>query len=73
MMELLPEIETYLARTGLAASRFGRLAVGDPRFVADLKGGRKLRPKTHERVVRYLTVSLSAGCLDEAANQTPPT
>jgi len=53
-MELLNEIETYLSRTGLAASKFGRLAVGDPRFVEDLRSGRRPRRKTLERVSCYL-------------------
>jgi hypothetical protein len=59
MMELLSEIESYLARTGLAASRFGRLAVGDPRFVDDLRGGRQPRRKTVERVATFLSASAS--------------
>lgn len=53
-MELLDQIETYLARHGMPASRFGRLAVGDPRFVEDLRGGRSPRRKTLERVEAYL-------------------
>jgi hypothetical protein len=53
-MELLSEIETYLSRTGLAASKFGRLAVGDPRFVDDLRSGRRPRRRTLERVSSFL-------------------
>jgi len=37
-MELLEQIEEYLARTRTSPSTFGRLAVGDPRLVADLRG-----------------------------------
>ena len=54
-MELLEQIESYLARTKLPPSTFGRLALGDPRFVDDLRAGRKLRRKTQERVRCYLT------------------
>jgi len=53
-MELLEKIEAYLARTGTRASTFGRLAIGDPRFVDDLRCGRRPRQKTRERVNAYL-------------------
>ena len=53
-MDLLNEIETHLRRTGLSASKFGRLAVGDPRFVDDLRGGRHPRRRTLERVSIFL-------------------
>lgn len=53
-MDLLNQIETYLAQHRMPPSRFGRLAVGDPRFVDDLRGGRLPRAKTRERVSAYL-------------------
>ena len=53
-MELLDQIETYLAQQGMPPSKFGRLALGDPRFVEDLRGGRLPRPGTCERVRAYL-------------------
>ena len=53
-MELLDQIEGYLARSGTKASMFGRQAVGDPRFVQDLREGRRPRHKTQERVKRFL-------------------
>lgn len=56
-MELLDQIEGYLARSGTKASMFGRQAVGDPRFVQDLREGRRPRRKTQERVRQYI-----AGC-----------
>ena len=62
-MELLEQVESYLARTRVPPSRFGRMAVGDPRFVDDLRAGRKLRRKTQERVRRYLTRAQSGGTL----------
>ena len=54
LMELLDQIETYLAQHRMPPSKFGRLAVGDPRFVEDLRGGRLPRAKTCDRVKRYL-------------------
>lgn len=53
-MELLDQIEGYLARTGTKASMFGRQAVGDPRFVQDLREGRRPRRKMQERVRQFL-------------------
>ena len=53
-MNLLHQIETYIARTGIAPSKFGRMAVGDPRFVEDLRTGRRPRSKTQARVAKYL-------------------
>jgi len=53
-MELLDAIEGYLARGGMKASMFGRQAVGDPRFVQDLREGRRPRRKTQERVRQFL-------------------
>ena len=37
---LLSSIESYLRRTRMPPSRFGRLAVRDPRLVFDLENGR---------------------------------
>jgi len=47
-------IELYLRRTRTAPTRFGRDAVGDPRFVSDLRNGRELRAKTETRVAAWL-------------------
>lgn len=53
-MELLEQIEAYLVRSSVSPSTFGRLAVGDPRFVDDLRLGRRPRRKTELRVREYL-------------------
>lgn len=52
--ELLNRIENHLVATGVAATRFGRAVVGDPRFVEDLRSGRKPRDRTIARVTHYL-------------------
>lgn len=54
-MELLEQIETYLDRTRIPPSKFGRMAVGDPRFVEDLRCGRRPRNHTQQRVRAYLS------------------
>lgn len=53
-MELLDQIEGYLARSGTKASMFGRDAVGDPRFVQDLREGRRPRRKMQDRVREFM-------------------
>lgn len=53
-MELLDQIEIYLARHAMPPSKFGRLAVGDPRFVEDLRGGRLPRIRTRDQVLTFL-------------------
>lgn len=53
-MGLLEQVEDYLERNKLPPSTFGRMVVGDPRFVKDLRSGRRPRRKTQERVCAYL-------------------
>ena len=53
-MKLLDRIEQHLDETHISATRFGRRAVGDPRFVIDLRMGRRPRRRTVEKVERYL-------------------
>lgn len=53
-MSLLYQIERHLRRTGTSATRFGREALGDPRFVMDLRRGRLPGMKTEARVRNYL-------------------
>lgn len=53
-MKLLDRIEHHLKESHMSATRFGRRAVGDPRFVLDLRSGRRPRRRTVERVEAYL-------------------
>ena len=57
-MELLEQIEAYLVRSSVSPSTFGRLAVGDPRFVDDLRLGRRPRLRTQERVKQFLSTKI---------------
>ena len=52
--ELLREVEEYLARAGLSPTRFGRIVLHDPRFVFDLRAGRRPRHRVHGKVTAYL-------------------
>lgn len=51
---LLRRIEAYLLRTGMRPTQFGRLAVRDGLFVAQLRRGRTPRPRTEQRVNAFL-------------------
>ena len=48
------EVEKFLRRTGMPATKFGRLAVNDPRFVLDLRMGREPRSHTAARVISFI-------------------
>ncbi|MGB7374060.1 MAG: hypothetical protein WA922_07925 [Pontixanthobacter sp.] len=51
---LICSIEKFLRRTGMPATKFGRLAAHDPRFVLDLRNGRMPRPRTEEKVHGFM-------------------
>ena len=53
-VHLLREVEKFLRQNDTAPARFGREALGDPRFVFDLRKGRDPRPRTIARVRAYL-------------------
>ncbi|UVO51911.1 hypothetical protein M0208_15845 [Sphingomonas sp. SUN019] len=53
-MSLLLKIDRYLRRTGMPPTKFGRLAVNDPRLIGDLRAGRVLRPPTRARVEAFV-------------------
>lgn len=53
---LIRKIEVFLRRTGMPATRFGRLAAHDPRFVLDLRNGRTPRPQTEERIEHFMNI-----------------
>jgi 2,4-dienoyl-CoA reductase-like NADH-dependent reductase (Old Yellow Enzyme family) len=51
---LLRDVEQFLNKQNVSAARFGRDAMGDPRFVFDLRRGREPRARTVRRVQAYL-------------------
>ncbi|MEM7780579.1 MAG: hypothetical protein AAF697_09340 [Pseudomonadota bacterium] len=51
---LLQKVEKFLRENEMAATRFGRLAAGDPRFVLDLRMGRMPRARTVERTLQWM-------------------
>jgi hypothetical protein len=61
-MRLRRRIELYLRRTSTAPTRFGRDALGDPRFVFDLRNGREPREETSARIHAWLDDREGIGC-----------
>jgi len=53
-MTLLRRIERHLRRHAMAATRFGRDAVRDPRLVHDLRNGREPGARLSARVIAYM-------------------
>jgi hypothetical protein len=51
---LLRTIETFLREHNLPATKFGRLAAHDPRFVLDLRMGRTPRRDTELRTRAWM-------------------
>ena len=51
---LIRSIEKFLREHEMAATKFGRLAAHDPRFVLDLRMGRIPRAGTEARVRRWM-------------------
>ena len=53
-MSVLIKIDRYLRQTGMPTSKFGRLAVGDPRLVHDLRLGRQPRAPMVARIETFI-------------------
>lgn len=53
-MSVLDNVERFLRRSRMPVTKFGRLAVSDPRLVLDLRQGREPRPKTAARIEAFL-------------------
>ena len=51
---LIRKVEKFLRQTGMPATRFGRLATRDPRFVLDLRNGREPRSAMERRVEHFM-------------------
>lgn len=60
---LIRKIEKFLRQTGMPATKFGRLATHDPRFVLDLRNGRIPRERVEKQVEHFMNIytSLEAG------------
>jgi hypothetical protein len=52
--KLLADIERFLLKQGMDHTRFGIEALNDPSFVTDLRGGRRVRIDTADRVREFM-------------------
>ena len=53
--ELLHTVELFMAVfPEIGPSKFGRLAMSDPRFVGDLRAGRRPRPATRKKAYDFM-------------------
>lgn len=51
---LIRSVEKFLRKYDMPATKFGRLAAHDPRFVLDLRMGRIPRAATEARIRRWM-------------------
>ena len=56
-MSLLIQIDQYLRRTAMPVTKFGRLAVNDPRLVGDLRRGRRPGKAVEARITAFIRES----------------
>ncbi len=62
-MSVLRKIERYLKETAMPPTRFGRLAVRDPRLVGDLRNGREPGPRVVARIEAFLAERADQGSI----------
>jgi hypothetical protein len=53
-LALLHRVEMFCTAHRLSHTTFGRQAIGDAHLVRELRAGRVLHPRTHERVVKFM-------------------
>ncbi|MEG3088756.1 hypothetical protein [Sphingomonas sp. PB4P5] len=57
-MTMLHKIERYLRVTAMPETKFGRLAINDPRLVRDLRAGRETGRRVSARIEAFIAASL---------------
>ncbi len=57
---LIRDIEKFLRKHDMPATKFGRLATHDPRFVLDLRMGRIPRDHTQKKVEHFMNKYVQA-------------
>lgn len=57
MIKLRRRIDLFLRKARMSPTRFGLLVLRDPRFVQDLRSGRRPRPSTVAKVSRWLNAA----------------
>jgi hypothetical protein len=64
-------VEAFLDQTGLAPSKFGADACGDPNFVADLRAGMEPRSARRRKVEEFMTRYCLPGSAPSEPNAAP--
>jgi hypothetical protein len=75
LKDFTEELAAFLAATGITPSGFGRRALGDPNFVAELKQGRSPNLRTIARARAFMareTARLAAIAARNAAKGGKP-
>jgi len=65
---LIRSVEKFLRQHDMPATKFGRLAAHDPRFVLDLRMGRIPRAATEARIRKWMADYSPAAHVLEAAH-----
>jgi hypothetical protein len=52
--QILQEIDSFIASTGMAETTFGRLSVNDGKFVGRLREGKRCWPETEQKVRDFI-------------------
>ena len=52
--DFLKEVETFIKVHSITATAFGKLALGQPMFVFQLRMGRECREATQEKVLNFM-------------------
>jgi hypothetical protein len=60
-MSVLQKIDRYLKATAMPPTKFGRLAVRDPRLVRDLRAGREPGQRMVQRIEAFLAEQQVSG------------
>ncbi len=53
-MNEIRQVEKFLREFDMPPTRFGRMAVGDPRLVLDMRGGREIRTDMANRINGFM-------------------
>lgn len=61
MTSLLDIIEAHLEASGMSATAFGLAAMGNPKFVFDLRDGRGYTNRTEKRVRGFIAQAKEKG------------
>lgn len=68
----LAQVEAFLTDSGMSAAAFGRAATGDPNFVGDLRTGRSVSLRLHDKVSQYMAANGPAKAKTPAGEGVSP-